>query len=147
VLSLVAEARADGKTVIFSSHVLSEVEQVCDRVVILRAGQLVHTQLMRELREQHRIVARLTATMPPVPESLHDRFTVVSNGDHEAILETPGELAPLLSWLATLPLSDIRIEPLGLRTIYDRFHAEPNGSAGASPSRTPSPESRAPLSP
>jgi ABC-2 type transport system ATP-binding protein len=38
VLALVAEARTAGKTVMFSSHVLSEVEEVCDRVVILRAG-------------------------------------------------------------------------------------------------------------
>jgi ABC-2 type transport system ATP-binding protein len=134
VLSLVTEARATGKTVIFSSHVLSEVEQVCDRVVILRAGQLVHTQLMRELREQHRIVARLTAPLPPIPESLNGQLSVVSNDRNEAVLEAPGDLAPLLSWLATLPLSDIRIEPLGLRTIYDRFHAESNGSARASPS-------------
>jgi ABC-2 type transport system ATP-binding protein len=149
VLSLVAEARAAGKTVIFSSHVLSEVEQVCDRVVILRSGQLVHTQLMREVREQHRIVARLTGPLPPVPEPLSDRLSVVSHNGQEAVLEAPGELAPLLSWLATLPLSDMRIEPLGLRTIYNRFHAEPNGSAGASPSlpadsRLPTPDSRLP---
>ena len=39
--------------------------------------------------------------------------------------EMPGELAPLLGWLATLPLKHIRIEPIGLRAIYDRFHCEP----------------------
>ncbi len=56
VLSLVREAQQAGRTVIFSSHVLSEVEQACDRVVILRGGQLVHTQVMRELRRRHRIL-------------------------------------------------------------------------------------------
>jgi ABC-2 type transport system ATP-binding protein len=125
VLSLVSEARADGKTVLFSSHVLSEVEQVCDRVVILRAGQLVHTQLMSQLREQHRIVARLTGPLPQIPPSLSGQLAVIANASGEAILETPGELAPLLHWLATLPLADMRIEPVGLRTIYHRFHSEP----------------------
>jgi ABC-2 type transport system ATP-binding protein len=130
VLSLVAEARAAGKTVLFSSHVLSEVEEVCDRVVILRAGQLVHTQLMPQLRDQHRIVAKLTSPLPPIPESLRGQLAVVSHGGSEAVLEAPGELAPLLKWLATLPLADVRIEPVGLHAIYRRFHAENNSASG-----------------
>src|SRR4029450_9456743 len=101
---------AVANTVLLSSHVLSEVEEVCDRVVILRAGKLVHTQAMRELRTQHRIVARLSAPLPPIPEQFHGQLGVVKNGDQEVILETPGELAPLLGWLATLPLADVRIE-------------------------------------
>jgi ABC-2 type transport system ATP-binding protein len=124
VLDLVKEARAAGKTVIFSSHILSEVEEVCDRVVILRSGRLVHTQLMGELRQQHRIIAVLKEPMQPIPEELRGQLAVVSNGGDQVVLETGGELPTLLHWLATLPLSDMRIEPLGLRTIYDRFHRE-----------------------
>jgi len=124
VLSLVKEARQQGRTILFSSHVLSEVEEICDRVIILRAGEVAHTQTMHELRRQHRIVAALDGSLPPIPESLSGQLTVVANGAKEVILETPGELAPLLKWLATLALGDIRIEPVGLRTIYRRYHAE-----------------------
>src|SRR5260370_18766290 len=42
VAALIREAKSAGRTVIFSSHVLSEVEQVCDRVVLLRQGGVVH---------------------------------------------------------------------------------------------------------
>jgi ABC-2 type transport system ATP-binding protein len=130
VLGLVAEARQSGKTVLFSSHVLSEVEQVCDRVVILRAGRLVHTQVTRELRMQHRIVAQLTGPLPPIPENFRRQLAIVGQHNGEVVLETPGELAPLLGWLATLPLADVRIEPVGLRAVYDRFHSEQPAASG-----------------
>jgi ABC-2 type transport system ATP-binding protein len=124
VLALVAEARHAGKTIVFSSHVLPEVEETCDRVVILRAGRVVHTQPMAQLRDQHRIVARLSGLMPPIPESLAGQLAIVAQSNGETILEAPGELAPLLTWLATLPLADMRIEPVGLRSIYQRYHTD-----------------------
>ena len=107
---------ARGKTVLFSSHVLSEVEEVCDRVVILRAGRLVHTQVMSQLRLQHRIVAQLTR--PAAADSRgvarparHRR----SQRQRRGRARNAGRAAPLLGWLATLPLADVRIEPVGLR--------------------------------
>ncbi len=124
VLSLVAEAKINGKTVLFSSHVLPEVEEACDRVVILRAGQVVHEQALAPLREQHRIVAQLVGELPSVPETLAGQVKIVAHETGSIVLETPGELKSLLTWLATLPLTDLRIEPVGLRSIYDRYHAE-----------------------
>jgi ABC-2 type transport system ATP-binding protein len=91
-------------------------------VVILRAGELVHTQIMRDLRKQHRIRARLTGPLLPVPEALAGGLTVATGADGTLTIDTPGELSPLLGWLATLPLAEVRIEPIGLRAIYDRFH-------------------------
>jgi len=132
VLKLVAEARDRGATVMFSSHVLAEVEEVCQRVVILRSGRLVHTQVMAELRSQHRILAWLNGPLPPLPrELLGEESRVTQEGDL-ATIDSPGDLAPLLGWLASLPLREIRIEPIGLRTIYDRFHRPDNGGARSS---------------
>lgn len=128
VLALVAEARAAGKTLIFSSHVLPEVEEACDRVAILRAGQLVHTQIVAELRTQHRIIAALAGPLPPLPEGLNGLLNVVASSGDQVVFETPGELTPLLKWLATPPLTDVRIEPLGLRAIYRRFHSDASAS-------------------
>ncbi len=127
VIALVAEAKTAGRTVIFSSHVLSEAEQACDRVAILRSGELVHTQIMNQLRRQHRIRAQLTGPLGPLPAHLDGQVTVQATGAGSLTIETPGELSPLLGWLATLPLAEVQIEPIGLRAVYDRFHAG-NGS-------------------
>src|SRR5262249_39726513 len=67
LLEQVRRARAQGQTVLFSSHVLSEVEQVCDRVGILQRGRLVCLQNMRELREGRLIRVRFTREPEPLP--------------------------------------------------------------------------------
>jgi len=124
VLDLVAEARGLGRTVVFSSHVLSEVETVCDRVAFLRSGRLVHTQVMAELRLRHRIRARLIGTLPPAPEGLDRDLIVQTSSEGHVTIETPGELSPLLRWLSSAPLEQMSVEPVGLRTLYDRLHDE-----------------------
>jgi ABC-2 type transport system ATP-binding protein len=127
VALLVLEAKQAGRTIIFSSHVLSEVEATCDRVALLRAGEVVYLQKMHELRRQHRITAELTGTMTAIPEALTGQVEVHPGRNGDVTITTPSELSPVLGWLATLPLKEVRIEPVGLQTVYDRFHP-PTGS-------------------
>ncbi len=122
VLALVREARDAGRTVIFSSHVLSEVEESCDRVAILRSGQVVHEQSLDHLRRCHRIRARLAGPFAGVPAALADRVAVAAADAGRIVLEASDSLAPLLGWLATLPLEEVQVEPVGLAAVYDRFH-------------------------
>jgi ABC-2 type transport system ATP-binding protein len=121
VIELVREAKAAGRTVMFSSHVISEVEQSCDRVVLLRKGRLVFEQVVAELRRQHRIQATVTGPFPAPPAELAGQLVIRHESPTQVTIETPGELAPLLSWLAALPLAEVQIEPFGLQAIYDRF--------------------------
>lgn len=121
VLALVREARAAGRTVIFSSHVLSEVEETCDRVVILRKGRLVHEQSIEQMRRSHRIMARLTGELAAVPAELEREVSITRGADGHVTLESGESLAKLLGWLAQLPLAEVRIEPIGLAAIYERF--------------------------
>lgn len=135
VLALVREARAAGRTVIFSSHVMDEAEQACDRVGIMRRGELVHVERVADLRRQHRIKARLTGPLSAAPAALADQLTVSAvNGD--VVIDTPGELSPLLGWLATLPLAEVTIEPLGLRAVYDQFHPLDGNGLGSKIAQT-----------
>jgi len=130
VLDLVTEARAAGRTVIFSSHVLSEVETACDRVVILRAGRLVHEQSIEHLRRSHRISARLAGPFTGVPEALAAHVSLAEHRDDRVVLEAADSLPRLLGWLATLPLEEMQVEPVGLVAVYDRFHRGSNDARG-----------------
>ncbi|HEX4591506.1 MAG TPA: ABC transporter ATP-binding protein, partial [Gemmataceae bacterium] len=68
LLAQLREARGRGQTVLFSSHVLAEVEQVCDRVGILRAGKLAHMQSIAELNAEERLVrVHFRQAAVPVP--------------------------------------------------------------------------------
>ncbi len=122
VAGLVEAARDEGRSVLFSSHVLPEVEQTCDRVAILRQGELVHEQRISDLRRQHRIRARLLQPLPELPEALKEGTSIQWPEANVVVIETPGELQPFLGFLATLPLEEIHVEPVGLRAVYDRFH-------------------------
>lgn len=128
VSAMIAEAKAGGRTVIFSSHVLSEVEDVCDRVAILRDGRCVHTQVMSELRRRHRVSVAMEGDTPVLPNELIDS-TRISRGDAGELVIDADELSSLLSWLATLPVTEIKAEPIGLRAVYDQFHANRNDTA------------------
>jgi len=63
----VTEARENGQTVFLSSHILSEVEAVCDRIAILRAGRLVDIGSLAEMRHlSGRVDAELDGPVPDV---------------------------------------------------------------------------------
>ena len=120
LLAQVRQARDRGQAVLFSSHVLAEVEQVCDRVAVLQRGRLAHLQAMSELRQGRLVRARFKGGAEPLP--LPEGLTVRARHDDLLTLEYTGDLPGLLAWLARQPLTDLRIGPLGLAAIYHRYH-------------------------
>ncbi len=121
LLDQLKAARARGQAVLFSSHVLHEVEAVCDRVAVLRRGELVHVQEMSALREGRAVSARLTGPPPATgPGGADLGAGAVADGRLQMTFRGP--LPVLLEWLAKHPLADLVIEPQGLAPIYKTFH-------------------------
>jgi ABC-2 type transport system ATP-binding protein len=120
LLRQLRHARVEGQTVLFSSHVLSEVEQVCDRVGILQQGRLVHLQYMAELHEGRFVRIRFDQPVQSLPEL--EGLRVVEQHERGVTLEHTGPLPPLLEWLARQTVADLRIDRLGLNAIYHRYH-------------------------
>jgi ABC-2 type transport system ATP-binding protein len=120
LLTQLRQARQRGQAVLFSSHVLSEVEQVCDRVGILERGRLVHVQDMTELREAR--LVHVEFVRPPAKAPDLPGLKIGSWQPGTASFEIRGELSGLLGWLAGQSVRDLRIEPLGLSAIYQLYH-------------------------
>ncbi|MFO0968545.1 MAG: ABC transporter ATP-binding protein [Gemmataceae bacterium] len=117
LLEQIREARRRGQAVLFSSHVLGEVEQVCDRVGILKEGKLVHVQRLADLRSAKRVHVWSDNDQITPPAK-----TGVVRKERELIFDYDGPLPELLAWLAGQAVRDVRIEPQGLGPIYHRYH-------------------------
>ncbi len=127
LLEQLSQARSQRQAVLFSSHVLGEVERVCDRVGILHKGRLAWVQNMPELRQGRRVQVRFQGTAPPLPEWLQrDGYRIL---DGRLEMDYTGPLPPLLEWLARQSVDDLRMQPLGLAPIYHRFHGSPTEKA------------------
>ncbi|MHC5536919.1 ABC transporter ATP-binding protein [Singulisphaera rosea] len=123
ILSLVREARdVHRQTVVFSGHVLSEVEEVADRVAIMRQGRLMHLADMHERRNTLRLIlARFPeGFVQPFPDELE--LTVRERNGDVLLMEHRGSAAPVLSWLGERGVLDVAIGTEDLRTLYDQFH-------------------------
>jgi ABC-2 type transport system ATP-binding protein len=96
----VREARDHGQTVLLSSHILSEVEAVCDRVAMLRAGRIVetgHLDVLRGLAAPHvRAVVEMSA---PDVSGLPGVSNVLTDG-HAIECDVTGSMGPLVDALA-----------------------------------------------
>ncbi len=121
VLEFVQEARSQGQTVIFSGHVLAEVEQVSDRVAIMRKGRLMHVEDMHARRKLRMLLVRFQEGLEPeMPAEL--ALSVRERNQGALLVEHRGDLAPLLRWLAAMPVQDLAIGTEDFRSLYDQFH-------------------------
>jgi len=98
----IADARERGQTVFLSSHILSEVEALCDRVAILRAGQLIEVGTLAEMR--HLSALQVEADLNgPVPDLSHvPGVQAVEVKGHRVHCHVTGAIEPLLEALTAV---------------------------------------------
>jgi ABC-2 type transport system ATP-binding protein len=119
--------RERGQAVLFSSHVLTEVEAVCDRVAVLRRGQLVHLQAVSELLERRTVRGRFPRT--PVWPDLAGLRSPRPTGRDSWAFDYHGPLPVLLEWLASQGVAEVAIESSGLTSIYQTYHGVDHDAA------------------
>jgi ABC-2 type transport system ATP-binding protein len=106
--TVIREAKAEGRTVFMSSHILSEVERTCDRVAIIREGRLARVDRVEALRDMahHQVELRFVGRVPTaVFESLPGVTNVVAE-DHVLRMRVSGAITPVVKAAAQYELSD-----------------------------------------
>ena len=112
-----------GRTVLFSSHTLSEVEQLCDWVGILREGRLIEQARIESLRARAvRRVEIIFAADGPVP-ALPEGFHVSHRSSERLVGSWDGPVAPLLAWLARSPVRDVTVAPPDLEDLFLAYYS------------------------
>jgi ABC-2 type transport system ATP-binding protein len=96
----IAEARAQGQTVFLSSHILSEVEAVCDRVAILRAGRLVESGNLQEMRHLSSLQVEAELDGPVLDLSAVPGVSALQVQGSRVSCQVTGSIEPLLAALA-----------------------------------------------
>lgn len=125
VWDMLKEEANRGATVFFSSHIMTEVEQLCERVAILRSGKLVTVEPVTDLKEH--VARRIDVTFgQPVSKDVFsiDETRIIEHHGNRFKLEVTGHLDEVIKVIARYPVVDLRTEQASLDDILLSFYEE-----------------------
>jgi polyether ionophore transport system ATP-binding protein len=124
----VNEATANGQTLFLSSHILAEVEALCDRLAILRKGKLVELGTLAEMRHLSAVTVEATFDGEPPDVTGVSGVSTVHVAGHQLTCQVHGDIAPLLSVLERArPKTLISREP-SLEELFLTLYGADNNS-------------------
>ena len=123
IYNMLAELKKKGTTIFISSHNLPEVERVCDRVGIIKAGQMVTVETLKELsgKRLHRVEVRFADkfTRKEFDSLGVENMEEISDG---LIFSVGGDLNPVLAKIATHKVTDMSISHADLEEVFLKFY-------------------------
>lgn len=124
--SLVREAKQRGATVFASSHILSEVQKICDRVGIIRAGQLVAERSIKEMSQEaaHTFDISFEGQLPLSSLKKIKGVDITSSHGDTVTIHMHGELHDLFAFLAQQKVRQISARNLDLEEVFMRYYDE-----------------------
>ena len=123
VLDLVQEAKEEGRSVFFCSHILSEVQSVCDRVGIIREGGLIKVESVQTLTKQpfHRLRFRFESN-PGVDVFAFEGVRELSRDDGSVLLEVKQNLPAVMRAAASFEIVDVETQPVTLEEVFLAYY-------------------------
>jgi ABC-2 type transport system ATP-binding protein len=130
----IEEARTDGQTVFLSSHLLSEVEALCDRVAILRKGRLVEVGTLEDLRKLNTQEVEIEFAAAPVPDlSRLAGVQDVREKGNRVTLRLKGTPNELVRALASHDVRNLDIREPSLEDLVLSYYGEDGGTMESRP--------------
>lgn len=120
----VLQLKAAGKAVLLSSHILSEVEKMCDRIGIIRSGEIVETGTLAEMRHLTRTVIKVL-TKEPTPEldTLLGVHNIEVGQDKSLTLSVDSEhLETIMDYLSKKQILSLQATPPTLEDLFMRYY-------------------------
>jgi ABC-2 type transport system ATP-binding protein len=121
--ALMDDQRAKGRSIFFSSHVLSEVERICDRVAIIRAGHLMALQNVDDLlkRRKKKVELRWRGAAPDL-DGIPGLADIEVQGDRMRATLL-GDVSGFVRAIASPSLEDLTIEPARLEEAFLEYYS------------------------
>lgn len=122
---IIVEENQAGATILFSSHILSEVQKMCDRVAIIKDGTIVKVENMTDMRTQNYKQVTLTFKNPSETESFaFDAATNLTRRNHTIEFMYRGDAPKLLHAISDLDLVDFSVAEPDLEDIFMHYYGK-----------------------
>ncbi len=120
-LDLLLEAKKKGTTILLSSHVLSEIEKVCDRVALIKEGVILFTKSMDDIRnDEHK---RLVVT-PNYQNLVLDGLSYINDYNGMSHYTYHGDVNLLVNYLSQYQFKDIVLRNIGLEELFAVYYTK-----------------------
>ena len=130
VMEIVREANQNGSTVFFSSHMLSEVQTACDRVGIIREGQLVATERVEDMiRQQFKRLRISFDKLPPADTFVMEGVSELARDEQSVQLEIRENLSQVMEAAVPFGINDIDTITVTLEEIFLAYYGKGNGGS------------------
>jgi len=120
---LLRQFATQGGTVFLSSHNLAEVQQLCDKVAVIREGRIVASEAMKDILQMRVHLIQAVATQPIRHADLKFKDVEILGGEGKSIsLKARGEIDPVMKALLKYKLTDLEVSHATLEDVFMEYY-------------------------
>lgn len=124
----VVEAKGEGKSILLSSHILSEVEKLCDNVGIIKQGKIIETGTLEKLRHLTRTNVEVVTTMPLTElNNIRGVHCVNTNGRLVTLQVDTDKIGDVINYISSCNIEKLEVTPVDLEELFMHYYNNSDG--------------------